>query len=357
MPPIIAALKGTEPKVLFVRFSSLGDVILTLPAVDSFRRAFPGARISYAVKAAYAPLLEGGRVDRILPLGGRGRGAGLASLAGLCRRAGRQDLVIDLHNSLRSRICRIVAGGEVLAYRKDSVRRRLRSRGIPLPAASYRHVADRYLDTLQEAGIACPVKDPQILPAAQETDEARQLLLSAGVTDPSRTAVFAPGARWPNKEWTPEGFAAVAVDLRRRCGLQPMIVGNDNDLPAAKRLQVLAGEEAVNLAGRTGLRQLAAVLSLAAVFVGNDSGPGHLAAAVGTPTVTLFGPTSESFGFAPRGKAVRTVSLPLECRPCSVHGGTFCRKGRRACLDDIDTASVSRAAEEILRRNGGQDSA
>lgn len=341
--------------MLFVRFSSLGDVILTLPAVDSLRNALPGARISYAVKAAYAPLLEARGIDDILSLGGDGRGEGIGGLAALCRRAGRQDLVIDLHSNLRSRICRFFAGGEVVAYRKESLRRRMQSRGVTKEPAAYRHVADRYLETLEKTGIAVSVREPKIVLTEQEVREARSLMRAAGVRDPSRTTVLAPGARWKNKEWMPEGFAAVASDLSRRNGLQPVVIGNDDDLPAVEHVLKLSGDGAVSLAGRTGLRQLAAVLSLAAVFVGNDSGPGHLAAAVGTPTVTIFGPTVESFGFAPRGSAVRTVSLPLECRPCSVHGGTSCRQGRRACLDDIDVSAVMEAAREIMRSDGGDD--
>ncbi|HEY6000915.1 MAG TPA: glycosyltransferase family 9 protein, partial [bacterium] len=86
----------------------------------------------------------------------------------------------------------------------------------------------------------------------------------------------------------------------------------------------------------------------AGIVIANDSGPAHIAAAVGAPVVALFGPTHEAFGFAPRGERVRVVSRDRPCRPCSVHGGTRCPRGHRACLDDIAPAQVLAAARELL---------
>jgi ADP-heptose:LPS heptosyltransferase len=105
----------------------------------------------------------------------------------------------------------------------------------------------------------------------------------------------------------------------------------------------------VSLVGGTDLTGLAALLKRARVVIANDSGPAHLAAAVGTPVVALFGPTHEAFGFVPCGPAVRVISRDLPCRPCSVHGGTRCPRGRRACLDDIAPAEVLAAARGLLR--------
>jgi ADP-heptose:LPS heptosyltransferase len=103
------------------------------------------------------------------------------------------------------------------------------------------------------------------------------------------------------------------------------------------------------VAGDLDIMGLAAILERARIVIANDSGPAHLAAAVGTPVVTLFGPTHEAFGFAPRGPAVRVISRDLPCRPCSIHGGTRCPRKRRACLDDIPPAEVLAAARELLK--------
>ena len=97
-------------------------------------------------------------------------------------------------------------------------------------------------------------------------------------------------------------FAAVGTCLRNDMGLEVILVGDGKDREQVEAVNRLLSRQAVDIAGSTDLRELAAILSLARVVVGNDSGPGHLAAAVGTPVVSLFGPTSEAFGFRPRGE-------------------------------------------------------
>ena len=133
-----------------------------------------------------------------------------------------------------------------------------------------------------------------------------------------------------------------------------MIAGDASDREAAEAVRALIPGGAPLLAGRTGLPELAALLQRARVVIANDSGPAHLAAAVGSPVVALFGPTHEAFGFTPRGERVRVISRPLACRPCTVHGGVRCPRGRRACLDDILPGEVLAAARELLAPAAGR---
>jgi ADP-heptose:LPS heptosyltransferase len=222
------------------------------------------------------------------------------------------------------------------------------ARSIGRGIGSERHVADRYLSTLEGIGIPVCVRYPSIDLHPDEVKRAAEFLKGRGVRDPGRFAALAPGAKWPGKEWTRQGFTELAGLLSERKGLQTVIVGDAADTPVAGEIVSAATGPAVDITGRTDLRRLAAVLSLAQVCVGNDSGPGHMSAAVNTATVVLFGPTSEAFGFTPLGRFVRTVSLPLACRPCSIHGEGVCSEAKRRCLDDIDAETVYAAAASII---------
>ena len=338
-------------RAALVRFSSLGDVVLTLPVAACLKAAFPESEVLYLTKAAYRPLLEGQPgIDRVATL--EEAGPGLPALRRFCRGLGRFDLALDLHGTLRSRSClRALSADRRLSYRKDALLRRLWAAGWMRGRMQgpQRHTIDRYLEPLGRLGIAPACTVPGLKIAPGELEAARALLTEAGIRDPSRTAAVVPGARWPNKCWSPASFAAVAAGLRNTEGLEPVIVGDAADREAAEAVRVQVPGGAAQLAGRTGLTGLAALLSLARVAVANDSGPAHLAAAVGTPVVTIFGPTHEAFGFAPRGARVRVISRDLPCRPCTVHGGLRCPRNRRACLDDIAPAEVLSVARDLLR--------
>jgi len=284
-------------------------------------------------------------------------GAGLPALRRLCRGLGRFDLALDLHRTLRSRACLMALNADHrLSYRKDALLRRLWAAGWMRARmeGAQPHVIDRYLEPLRRFGIAPAHSVPRLVVAPDEVLAARELLLAAGVRDPDSVAIIVPGARWPNKRWSPASFAAVAAGLRDAEGLEPVIAGDAADREPAEAVCALVPGGAVQLAGRTGLAGLTALLAGARVVVANDSGPAHLAAAVGTPVVAVFGPTHEAFGFAPRGERVRVISRALACRPCTVHGGVRCRRSRRACLDDIAPDTVLRAARELLVEPSGR---
>ena len=342
-----------ESKALFLRFSSLGDVILTLPAVRCFKAAFPRARVTYLSKSVFAPLFAGNPdIDRFVGLEGLPGEGSLSGLVRFCRRE-RYDLVVDLHRNLRGRLASLFTPAPVkLAVRKGSLERRLWAMGWMRGrmGSPKKHVVERYLDTLDPLVIGRGDSIPRITVTGEDRGRAEALLRAQGVREPAKTAVILPGARWPNKCWSVTGFAALGRWLRSELDLEVVLAGDEWDREQVEKVKRNLSFEAADLCGRTGLRDLAGLLSLARVVVGNDSGPGHLAAAVGAPVVAIFGPTSEAFGFAPRGERVRVVSRELDCRPCSVHGGRRCPRGRRSCLDDIAPGAVMEAVKEVIRR-------
>jgi len=151
----------------------------------------------------------------------------------------------------------------------------------------------------------------------------------------------APGSVWATKRWTERGFS----ELARWAVAQRVVVvlvGTAGERDLCERVRTHAGHRVINLAGRTSPAELAAILELSSALLGNDSGPGHLAVAVGTPVVAIFGPTDPSRGFRPLGDRVLTVDLgtSLACRPCSVHGSHRCPRGHHRCMNDLQPADV-----------------
>ncbi len=347
---------GAIRKVVFIRFSSLGDVVLATSAVRSVKARFPQSEITFLTKQIYRPLLETHpdifRVEGIETARSR---SNLWSLARLCRSLGPFDVVVDLHQSIRSRLSRrLIPASRRIGYRKQILLRRLWALGLLREKMQLerRHVVDRYLEALRPLGVDPNPLCPEIFIDPEEIESAAEFLRSKGVRDPRRTAVLFPGAKWPNKRWVTEGFSAVGEQLRSEMGLEAILAGDAADIDCARKVWQGMSGEVTDITGETPLRQLAAILKLARVAVGNDSGPGHIAAAVGTPVVAVFGPTAEVFGFTPRGERVGVVSLPLDCRPCTIHGGSGCRRGKRSCLEDIGPENVMEAVRAVLVSRG-----
>lgn len=328
-------------KTLVIRFGSLGDVVLTLPALRD--AALAGGPVHYLVHEEYASLLEPlPEIERVWTLP-RGAGAGdLRDLSGALAAEGFRA-VLDLHASPRSRALRALlarCGARWAATRRQDVRRRLwvlRGRldgRLPAPPAAvpahrrHREAARRLLGASYREAPDAQYPAPDV---ARERAEAA--LAAAGLPAGALPVGFAPGARWPEKAWP--HFAALAARLAGRAAL--LVLGG----PGEEALcATLAGPEGAALAGERPLPETAAALARCRVLVTGDSGLGHLAEATGTPALVLFGPTVPAFGFAPRLPASRVLERPLPCRPCSLHGEKPCRLGTRACLTDIGADEV-----------------
>jgi len=345
-------MAGGVLEVLFIRFSSLGDVLLTTPAVKSLKESLPESRITYLTKGAFAPLLEENpSVDRIVRLEGSSEGVGLSALIRLCRGMGKYDVVVDLHGNVRSRIaCASISSGRTLRYVKHALRRRLWVMGWGRSGMGEvrKHVVERYLDALKPLGVNAGPSAPVLNIREDEMEHAAEIVRGKGLQDPSRYGVLVPGARWQNKRWTAEGFSRVGEWLRDVAGMEVVLAGDREDKEWTDEISRRLGGNGIQLTGGTDVRELAAVLKGALIVVGNDSGPGHIATAVGTPLVSLFGPTSEAFGFGPFGERARIVSHDVDCRPCSLHGGSKCPRGSRICLEGIDAQEVVEAVRDVM---------
>jgi len=327
-------VSGEREPVLVIQTAFLGDVILTTGLLSYLaERVGP---VDVVTTPAASSLLETHpAVRRSVSYDKRGadRGVGgLVRLAGRLRRESYSRAYLP-HRSIRSATLARLAGIPERIGFAGSPGSRTYTRRIERPAAS--HEAERIL-ALAEPG---PGSVATVSLGLTEEDRIRaaEWLVAKGL-GPDFVAL-APGSIWGTKRWP--GYAALAAALDRPV----VIVGGPEDRVLAESVALAAPGRAHVAAGELPLRVTAAVLEKARVLVTNDSAPLHLASAVGTRVVAVFGPTVPAFGFGPRGSADRIVEQEgLPCRPCSSHGPPVCPLGHHRCMREL---SVERVLELV----------
>lgn len=333
-------------RILFIKPSSMGDIVHALPVLAALRGRFPQAHITWLVKRQWAELVERAEgLDRVWAVGSGPMGW-LSAVPRL--RAERFDLAVDLQGLLRSALMAWLAGCPArIGFangREGSPLFYTRRVAVPTPDM---HAVDRYLLVAEALGAARPT--PPQFRLVRRPDDQRQVagaLARVGVSPGSPWIAMHVSARWPTKRWPAESFAAVADQLDRERAGPVVLIGGPEDQAAAQAVQSLARAASVHdLTGQIPLRLLPALLQSASVLVTNDSGPMHVAAAVGTPVVALFGPTSP-VRTGPYGPSHRVLTHPVPCRPCFSRRCTHAIE--RACLTGIEPVQVVEAVRARL---------
>ena len=330
---------------LVIQTAFLGDVVLTTPLLAAL--AERDGPVDVVTTPAAAPLLETHpAVRRVIPYDKNGRERGLPALVGLARRlrAERYEAAYLPHRSLRT---------AALAWLAGIPRRVGFHDGWPLlyTVVRRRPVEGHEIDRLLALGDAPPGAAPTLAVTAPDRAAADALLRDAGVQAPF--VALAPGSIWGSKRWP--GYAELGAALAGR-GVAVVAVGGDDDAALGDAIVAAVrrvGGRAASACGRLTLRASAALIGRAAALVSNDSAPVHVAQAVGTPTVAIFGPTVPSFGFGPRGPHDRAIGVAgLPCRPCHRHGPPACPLGHHRCMRMLRVEDALLAIEETgaLRR-------
>jgi len=332
--------------VLIIRLSHLGDVILTEPVVRSIRSAYPESRIEFLTRSQYrtaVEMFEGIDLTHSLEIPGRDETLmGLAStIKRLCSE--RYDIVVDLHNNLRSWWIKFqLNANKIVTYPKNwQARKRAIKKKIHSPGE---HTVDLYLRALKKLDIAVATRIPHL--ELQGSQERVESLLSKHGLQKRDYALFAVGASHPPKRFPMQRWHGLAKQTIESLGLKVVVVEKENapdldefgSLTRNGGLQVITGLE---------LADLASVLRSARFTISNDSGVMHLSAAVGTPTVGLFGPTHPVLGFSPLGDNCRALTIGEMCSPCSKHGAAECYREERFCFSKMSDEMILNAVREI----------
>lgn len=334
--------------ILVIKLRYLGDVLLATPVLRALRERFPEAHLAAAVNRGTEDVLIGNPdLNEVLAVERGGLASQLRLLGEVRRR--RFDCVLDLTDGDRAAILAWCSGAPVrIGLNEERRWRGLLYTTVVRPGPSVVHRIERDLETVRPLGIQ-PKAGLPVLQTSPADDEAAARLLDDVAGEPlSRGTLplimFQPGARYWFKAWPAERYADLADRLAERAGCRILIGGHAQERAVAEEIAARAGSKPVVLAGRTTVLQHAAVLKRCALFVGSDNGPMHMAAALGTPVVALFGPSNPA-EWGPRGERVEVLYKGLDCRRC-FH--PTCTRGEESCMKLITVEEVFQAAMKLL---------
>ena len=329
---------------LVIQTAFAGDLILTLPMIQEMRRLLPGTRIDVLCIPGTAELLTNHpAVDGVHIYdkhnGNPPFGALIRSL-----RADRYSLCISPHRSMRSALIARGSGARQRISFDRSAGGMLYTDRIPYDPRT--HEAVRNLNLLGPIADGIDFETvPRVYPADADIASAEAVAVRCG---PGPYICIAPGSVWATKRWTPEGFSEVVQAMSSDYGV--LLIGGEGDRSLCDEICRMAGtDRAANAAGELSFLSSAALLGGAAALVSNDSAPVHLASAMRTPVVEIYGATVPEFGFFPFGVPHRIVQREdLSCRPCGVHGGNECPISTFACMRELSSEQVVRSLRGLL---------
>jgi len=342
-------------RILIVRLSALGDIIHALPVLFALKRFLPSTAVDWLVEDNYASILtlvpeldrpiivrakSPGGVDDAIRFGGGGIGY-VRAVSFL--RAQRYDAALDLQGLIKSALWARASGAQrVIGFHRDHLREpqaaAFYSERVVPPGAG--HVIDKNLAVLS----ALDVPDTPIMPRLQPTASSDVVGAIVAAGGPRKFIVLNPGAAWPNKRWPADRFGAVAAGLFRRTRLRSLVTWGPAERALAESV-VAASGGAAKLAPATSVSDLAVLMRDAAVVVSGDTGPLHIAAAMGTPLVGLYGPTwpERNGPWDPKDHALSRADT------CVCHHKRQCLRGA-PCINEISVEQVVTAAQRRLRR-------
>ena len=335
----------TPEKILIIKPSSLGDIVHSLPFLDVIKKRFPTSEIHWIIFEGFEGLIEGHpMIDRLWVINkdswkkiDRAKNT-LSEISTFVRRLKKErfDLVIDLQGLLRSGLITAATGSPMRIGFKEA--REGSSLFYTNKVAGGRdiHAVDRYLKIAEFLG--CDISKVAFpFPPFKKASFLDSIVFSS--LDPHQGyIVIVPGARWKTKKWSPAKFGELASLLP----FKSVIVGSKSDVPAADEIVALSHGKSYSLAGKTDLKELAAVIKGSEFLVTNDSGPMHIAAALGIPVFAIFGPTDPA-RTGPYGKGHTVIKADIACAPCF----------RKSCddLKCMESISAEKVFETIIKNS------
>ncbi len=327
-------------RVLVIRLSSIGDILLTTPILRALKATFQNAKIDFLTKPHFKQLLEGNPA--------------LTTIFTTEHIEPKQpyDLVVDLQHSLASRKYHRL-GKKTVCYQKENWKKFLLVNFKVNLYRGYESVVARYAKSLAPFGVTLDEKGCEVFLNPNEMDFGRS---HRTVEKPVLAVCF--GARHFTKRFPPERFASALNALLENNAIDIWLLGGKEDAPIADEIlsHVRSKSNVKNFSGRHTLRQTAAMLAQADVVLSNDTGLMHIAAAFQKPIVVLFGSSVKAFGFLPYKASFELLEVEgLKCRPCSHIGRASCPKSHFKCMHDISEERLINAVENALKQSGSNE--
>jgi lipopolysaccharide heptosyltransferase II len=314
-------------KILVIRLSSIGDIVLTTPVIHALRHKYPGATIDYLVMDRFREAIDGNPdISNVIDF----QHEKYKGLFGIHRfsqklKLGNYDLVVDLHAKLRSRLICMWLNTLTLRYTKRSL---LKTIGVPLRLMRYQvddTIVKNYFKPLRRIGVYFTEEKLHFSFSNSQLESVKAF---------ENFVVMAPGAANATKAWPPEYFGRLGRMLRERIAL----IGASHEHEALEAIRSAIGNNCKNLAGRLSLKESGALISISKYVITNDSGPFHIARGVGKKAFVIFGPTDPGmFEYDSRSILIYDKK---ECAPCSLHGDKRCPQKHFSCMKDLTPEKI-----------------
>lgn len=338
-------------RILVTRTDKMGDVILSIPALRHLRKVSPDAYIAFMVASKNRELVENEKdIDEVIAydkiLGVRGFFSDLKFILELRKK--KFDLAIALHPAKRTHIILYASGIPIRVGYDNKWGKLLTSRLSHGKQSGEKHEVDYNLDVISFAGFDISGADskPRVIPTGEALRKVGLLIKEFGITKGNMIALHT-GSSCRSKMWPLERFAEAADLLSEKYSADIVVVGEEVCPKSAHPMENLMKKRQIDLTGKLGLSDLAALFSMCRLVISNDSGPAHMAAAVGAPVIVIFGRNDPGLSpkrWAPVSDKKRILHSPSECSPCLAHN---CEKGF-LCLNNISAQDVVSAASEML---------
>ncbi len=345
--------KSMIKRILVRATNWVGDAVMSLPALEAVRANFPSSSLTVLAKPWVLPLFEGHpMVDQVVPFDkGEGGFTGLGEMARVIRliRKKRFDLAILFQNAFEAALLAYLGGIRFrVGYRTDG-RGPLLTHGVIRDNKVLKvHQVEYYLSILRGMGWPATGRNPTVHVGEKDLERAVNLLASSGIGETESLIGLGPGAMFGgSKRWPPDRFARIGDRAAEQWGARVLLFGSARERDICEAVCQGMGRAPLNLCGRTSLGQAMGLIRLCHLFVTNDSGLMHISAALGVPTVAIFGST-DPHATGPRGSRVTTVRHEVECAPCL---RSECPTDHR-CMLSIKTDEVWEAMEKSKEEIG-----
>jgi lipopolysaccharide heptosyltransferase II len=336
-------------KILIIRLSSIGDILLSTPFVRQVRQAFPNAIIDYIVKSKYQELLNANpNIDSLLVID---TDRGYKELKKLRKHIQNTsyNYIFDLHNNIRSNYLRYRVNADYInSIKKNKFKQ---SALVYFNKNKYKtilSIPDRYLQVGETVGVCDDGLGLDLYWKNSYENRLHQILKENGLNHlPEPYICVAPGAGFFTKRWPLESYKHLLTHIHKEYQIPCVLLGGQDDEKLGTYLSI--NNNIYNLVGKTSLLDSAIILSKSSLLVANDSGLMHMATAVQIPVIAIFGSSVKELGFFPYRSVHKVIELDgLDCRPCSHIGKSYCPKKHFKCMKDISPETVFKEVKLLL---------
>jgi heptosyltransferase-2 len=337
-------------KILIVQTAFLGDVILTTPLIKGIKKISPDSFLSFLlIPETQDVLANNPRLDEIIIYDKRNKEKGIHFFFSLVKKVKSKgfDKALIPHRSLRSAcLCFL-----------SKIPRRIgfdRSAGSFLFTRKVKYQKNHH-EIERNLSLLSNFKEkkeflPELFPSQEDFSKVEMFFRDQNLDAGEKLVGMAPGSIWATKRWLPQRFGQVADRLMKDSKANIVFLGSKEDEDLCYQISNLMKKQPIMAAGKMSFLQASALISKCEVILSNDSAPVHMAVAVGTPVVEIYGSTTPQFGFYPYGDKNVIIEKPLYCRPCGIHGKNKCPEKHFRCMREITAEQVFEAIMRVLQK-------